>query len=32
VVIGAHPVVNKTNTEAKAEAADHRKSKRRKRQ
>jgi DNA-binding transcriptional ArsR family regulator len=33
VVIGAHPVINKTNTEAKAEAARHKsKSKRRKRQ
>jgi DNA-binding transcriptional ArsR family regulator len=33
VVIGAHPVINKTNTEAKAEAAGHKsKSKRRKRQ
>ncbi len=32
VVIGAHPVINKTNAEAKAEAARHKKSKRRKRQ
>lgn len=32
VVIGAHPVITKTNTEAKAEAARHKKSKRRKRQ
>jgi len=32
VVVGAHPVINKTNAEAKAEAARHKKSKRRKRQ
>ena len=32
VVIGAHPVINKTNKEAKAEAARHKKSKRRNRQ